>query len=94
MLSKISSYMPSFFPLKLASPKQMLSNLQRCALPAIALVAMSYAKLDVYAGPGAYAACLAGCMAICVGATMGGFAPACGAACAQYCAPSLIAPTP
>jgi len=86
MLNKITNYLPSFPTFKLATPKQMLNNVTKIALPAIALVAIATQMTKVEAGPLAYAACVAECMAL----TLGGFLPLCLAG----CGPILMAPTP
>ncbi len=86
--------MPAMPAFQLATPKQMLRNLQTSAIAAIVFFAMMYATTKVEGGPVAYVACVTSCMAICAGATLGGFLPVCAATCAQYCAPAAIAPTP
>ena len=73
MLSSIRSNMPAMPAFQLATPKQMLRNLQTSAIAAIVFFAMMYATTKVEGGPVAYVACVTSCMAICAGATFGRF---------------------
>lgn len=85
MINLATHFMLALEAPKLASPKQMLTNVVKIALPAIALAGLAYAY-SAEAGPIAYAACIASCS---VG-TFGIGTPACLAG----CLPLLMAPTP
>lgn len=72
----------------IASPKQIVRNVSRIALPAIALAGMSMLR-GAEAGPIAYAACVA----LCCG-TFPPLIPVLLPSCAAGCAPLLALPTP
>ena len=87
MISNISNYLPTAYLPKLATPNQMLNNLTKVALPAIALVAASNARV-ADAGPIVYAICVAGCIALQPGN------PVWPPICAILCVNGGLAPTP
>jgi hypothetical protein len=84
-ISSCFSYLPFVNHFKMATPKQMITNVAKVTLPIIALIGiMSFDP--AIAGP---TACIV-CMTTCLAGTFGGFFAACAAACAIPCA----APTP
>jgi len=92
MLDAISRYTSSYLS-TLPSAKQIGKNLNRVALPIIALIGMSCATV-ANAGPGTYAGCWGTCMGICLMSTAGGFIPMCMVTCAEVCGPAAIIPSP
>lgn len=84
MISSISSYVPDIFSgsLKINSTAQIIKNINKIAIPAIALGTFSF-MMQADGGPVSYALCIATCSA---GLVLAPWCPA-------FCLPALGAPT-
>lgn len=99
MLGRISDYIPSFsslnpLNLRLASPREVVKNLTRIAVPLILLAGLAYQTTKVDAGPVSGLVCYITCMAAGVVATGGGFIPVSTGVCNAVCAGLTLSPIP
>lgn len=82
--SKFTNLLPSL--------KQLRSNINKVALPAIALLSISSIQV-ASAGPIAWAACIVACEAVAAAATAGAAAASL-MACVTACGPVMLVPFP